>query len=629
MQENEMTNSDQRLIKIIRCSQLLTVLSAINHAVKTGEDGLLVLSLNTVVFLFLLVTLLSEPILKLIYAGKRELGFRLYLVLIVFVLSVGMWAQGGLNSLNVMSIPLLLMFCALYGRLIDSVSLCVAVILVTVGIGLNSMFGWLPAPSNIVATGYHRLLEAALITIFAGYITWAVGHDMRRAFGRLSKEYSRIEESKEEIVRLSKTDFLTGLANIKQAKVSYESMLSTLPKEHRIFFYFIDLDGFKVINDLFDHKAGDDLLVLVAKSLTSVSPAQAEVCRLSGDEFAVFFIAEKTGDETQFAQQLLEKIAEPYDLFGTATQITASIGIASTVESDFDTVRKRADMAMFQSKRSSKNNFHLYSNLLEREYMKITYVIEGLKDTLDQGLLELHYQPQVDLPSEKIIGVEALIRWPTNNPQKYTPEQFMGVIESTELVHEVGEWVIREACTACKAWHQQGANITVAVNVSAQQLLKSDFAESVKRILTSVGLAPHYLEIELTERCLVDNSGGVERQLIALRKIGVKLSIDDFGTGYSNVSYLTTLEVDVLKLDQSFIRQLQSNDAIKHIVTSIVQIAKVMNMRVVAEGVEGKWEKNEVSDLGCEIGQGYYWSKPLTFKGLSAYLDQQCQLTSI
>jgi diguanylate cyclase (GGDEF)-like protein len=617
-----MTNSVQRLVKIIRFSQVLTSLSAVNHAVKTAADGSFFISINAVVLLFILCSLLAEPILKLIKANKVQLGFRLYLVLIVMLISVGMWAQGGIDSLNIMSVPILLMFGALYGDLLDSICLCVAMIFVTILISFNSTIGWFLPPSDILATGYHRLIEAIFITGFAGYITWAVGHDMRRAFGKLSQEYNNVKASKAEIVRLSKTDVLTGLVNVKQARENYEAMLATLPKNHCICFYFIDLDGFKVINDLFDHKAGDNLLILVANSLTSVSSDNAEVCRLSGDEFAIFFVAKQSSDSTLFAQKLLDKIAEPYDLFGTSIQVTASIGIAETVSSDFDRIRKKADMAMFQSKGASKNNYLRYSRSLEREYMKTTYVVDGLKETLDLGLLELHYQPQVDLPSQKVIGAEALIRWPKNNPQDYTPEQFMGVIESTELVHEVGEWVIKEACTACKSWHEQGFKITVAVNVSAQQLLKPDFAKTVERTLLSVGLEPRYLEVELTERYLVDSSDGVEKQLCALRKVGVKLSIDDFGTGYSNVSYLTDLDVDVLKLDQSFIRQLQSNEAVKHIVTSIIQIAKVMDMRVVAEGVESDDEMQNVTNLGCEIGQGYFWSKPLTFKALGEYLHQ-------
>jgi EAL domain-containing protein (putative c-di-GMP-specific phosphodiesterase class I) len=223
------------------------------------------------------------------------------------------------------------------------------------------------------------------------------------------------------------------------------------------------------------------------------------------------------------------------------------------------------------------------------------------------------------------MGVEALIRWPQNNPQNYTPDQFMGVIESTDLVHEVGDWVIKEACIACKAWHQKGHKISVAVNVSAQQLLNPMFADKVQTFLSSVQLPPEYLEIELTERYLVDNGSDVEKQLAVLRKIGVKLAIDDFGTGYSNISYLTDLDVDVLKLDQSFVQQLQSNQSVKYIVEGIIKVAHVMGMDVVAEGVETREEMQQVIDLGCEVGQGYHWSKPVTFNDMVMYLAEHRQ----
>jgi len=623
VKSGEMTYSDQRLVKIIRFSQVTMVLGAINLSAKAVYQS--VYAVLPVVIFLLGAVVFVEMTIKLIHSGKKALGFRAFLSVLFSLLVAFMWLLGGLYSVSIMLVPIALMLSALYGRLIDTVCLCVLLEALILFIGLNSNFAWLPSPIEYMSEGYHRVIAVSIVTCLAGYITWAIGYDMRQAFSRLSVESKRIDESKAVISRLSKTDFLTGLINTEQAKNHYETMLSTLPECHSVYFYFMDLDGFKAINDLFDHKAGDDLLIKVSEVLTAISPEEAEVCRLSGDEFAIFFVASDEVEPASFAKTLLKKVAEPQDLYGTSMQITASIGIATTQTDGFDVIRKKADMAMFKSKRTSKNNFHLYDVLLEKEYMKKAYVVQGLEDSLHRGLLELHYQPKVNLLTQEVMGAEALIRWPTNNPQQYTPDQFMEVIESTDLVHEVGDWVIKEACIACKAWHQNGHEISMAVNVSARQLLNPEFAAKVQVFLSEAELPANYLEIELTERYLVDSGSDVEAQLAALRNIGVKLAIDDFGTGYSNISYLTDLDVDVIKLDQSFVQQLQTKPSVKHIVKGIIKVAHVMGMDVVAEGVETREEMQQVADLGCEIGQGYHWSKPVSFKDMAMYLADQRQ----
>lgn len=623
MHIKDITHSDKRLLRLIRFAQVAMVFMSLNHIVKA-------IDLSNLAHLLISTLLIGgaftvEWMIRLIRSGRRRLGLRLFILLILGLLATSMILEGGLNSPTVVSLPVLMMFAAIYGRMQDNLIACSAAILLTLSVGLSNHYGLLPASTANQMVGHHRLIASIICMILAGYVTWAIGHDIRQAFKRLSDEYTLTAKAKSTFDRLSKTDFLTGLLNTQQAKHNYETLLDDLPVGHSLYFYFIDVDGFKIINDLFDHKAGDELLIAIANVLQTNAPDGASVCRLSGDEFAVFYADENSQQPEHFAQQLLAKISEPLDLYGTDIQVTASIGIASTHRDGFDDIRKKADVAMYRSKRAGKNHYHIHNDAMEREHMKRIYVIQGLSECLQQNDLELHYQPKVDLVSQKVMGMEALIRWNKNNPQKYTPDQFMDVIESTELVHELGDWIIREACIACKSWHQQGHMISMAVNVSVRQLLLPSFAQTVANVLESVGLAPCYLEVELTERFVVKKGDTMEKQLNALRRLGVKVAIDDFGTGYSNISYLTDLEVDVLKLDRSFIQQLQTNPVIQHVVKAIVQIANVMNMRVVAEGIETQADLKAVMDIGCEVGQGYFWAKPMSFDNSLQFLSKDRQ----
>lgn len=608
MLSRDLTSSEQRLVKIIRFTQLAMVLAVICYLFEAvmSSSALLTPSVSVV----LLATLLTELAIRFVYAKRKALAFSTFLAVITVALFVAIWHRGGLYSPGIIGVPVIILFSVLYGQLRDILGLLVAVLLYTVLLSQASRFAWLPSIGNASDVAYQLPIVMILIGV-GGYISWAIGDDMRKAFQSLHEETSNLSASQESIRRLSKTDFLTGLVNAKQACADYEALLARLTKEQDIFFYFIDLDGFKEVNDLFDHKSGDELLVLVADRLRASVSETAHICRLSGDEFVIFFAANRNNDATKAAGKILDTIAQPHNLFGTSAQITASMGIASTHEHSFSTIRKKASMAMYQSKREATSHYYLYSDKLEEQYMRRIYILEGLKSAVKDGLLELYFQPKVDLETRQINGMEALIRWTKDNPHHYNPEEFMSVIESVDLVHEVGHWVITEACAACKEWHKAGHELPVAVNVSAQQLLRPDFADKVREALSLHELEGRFLEIELTERFFVEQNDAVEKQLADLRKTGVSLAIDDFGTGYSNVSYLMNLEANVLKLDKCFIDQLHNNKSMKSVIKAILEIARAGQMKVVVEGLETLADINAVTELGCDAGQGYYWSKPV------------------
>ncbi|PWQ93109.1 putative bifunctional diguanylate cyclase/phosphodiesterase [Leucothrix arctica] len=618
MLTRNLTYSEQRLVKTIRFTQLAMMLVVLNYIFESVMSSTAILTPNFIVMVS--ATLLLERSVRLVYEKKQHQAFSSFLAAITFALFVAMAFRGGLHSAGIVGIPVVILFGVLYGRWQDVLWLLACVLVFIVLLAQPFVIALLPS-AEVTGTVVHQLPIVLLVICVGGYISWAIGSDMRQAFRTLHAETINLLDSKESISRLSKTDFLTGLVNAKQGCVDYKALLAGLNKEQRVCFYFIDLDGFKEVNDLFDHKAGDELLVLVAERLRQAVEETAYVCRLSGDEFIIFFVANRDSEVIEFAEKILDTVSQPHNLFGASAQITASIGIATTRRHAFSDIRKKASMAMYQSKRQGKGRYYLYTDALEAQYMQRIYILQGLKNGVKEGLFELHFQPKVDLDTRQITGMEALIRWTKGNSRNYTPDEFMSVIESTDLVHEIGSWVIKEACIACKKWHEAGHILPVAVNVSALQLLRPNFAKSVLQVLSSLGLDARYLEIELTERFLVEKNDAVEKQLESLRLAGVSLAIDDFGTGYSNVSYLMNLEANVLKLDKSFVDSLHTNASMQSVAKAIIEIARAGQMKVVAEGLETLADIKAVTELGCDAGQGYYWSKPVNQQQAMALLD--------
>ena len=363
----------------------------------------------------------------------------------------------------------------------------------------------------------------------------------------------------------------------------------------------------------------------MAKRLSRLINTHGTICRLAGDEFVLFMKVKIPFAHVALADEILTTMSERHIILGASAEITASVGVSIIQDKtiNFDDARKQGDVAVNKAKQSGKNGVYYYNEALKKDYMKNLMVIKALKNAISEKLFDLHYQPKVDLKTQQTIGVEALLRWTRQNPDKLTPDVFIPVIESTELIHEIGAWVIEEACLACKQWHSQGQRIAVAVNVSALQLAREGFYELVASTLNDCGLEPEYLEIEITEHFLVQEDITIVDQLSRLKKLGVKIAIDDFGTGYSNMGYLTRMSVDTLKLDKSFIRDIdQQNDSLA-IVTALSNMTKVLGMSLVAEGVETETERQILESINCPIGQVFLWSKALANKYLMHYLQSE------
>lgn len=626
----------KRFRQIVRATQVSLSFGAVN-ALIFGADiisakhtlGLrvdVVAMLTGVFSIFIVYYLLKQD--------RDELARGVYLWLCVVVMSAVTWIEGGLYSLAILTFPLIFIFSALFAEMMVFLALFSFTSLMVVLLGLNHIYDWYPAPEELMVHGAPRIMGGLIIIWVSGYIAWQIGKDLKLSLAELKRENQRVIKSQEVIKQLAESDNLTGLLNRNAAKSCYEVMLSQLnSKNESIAFYFIDLDNFKDVNDLFDHHSGDQLLITIADRLKALVGPGDVACRLGGDEFVVFMKADNHYDFDGFAQKLTESIALPHFLLGTEAEVTASIGITIITDdqSSFDDVRKKADMAMYKAKESGKNKYHYYSDRLNKEYMRNLNIIHDLKDALQKNLLDLYFQPKINLKSGKVGGAEALLRWTRGNEESINPDEFIPIIESTELIHEIGAWVIEESCKACKKWHDEGHCIHVAVNISALQLTRPRFYEVVVEALSKYNLSPKCLEIELTEHLLIQENKEVKTQLEALKKLGVSLAIDDFGTGYSNMNYLTRLKVDVLKLDHSFISQICHSDDYVVIVTAIIQMAKVLGMKVVAEGIETHAERKFLLGLNCDYGQGFLWSKAVNTDSFISLLKNEvlCEKQSL
>ncbi len=436
------------------------------------------------------------------------------------------------------------------------------------------------------------------------------------------------KQSELELKHLAHFDPLTGIANRVLFIDNMTRALSHAKRHNeRLSLMFIDLDDFKNINDTLGHEAGDALLVQVADRLNETIRECDTIARLGGDEFAIILEDISTVYNVDvIAKKILQTLTEPFLLQGQEMYVGASIGVAMFPEAgnDTNTLLKHADIAMYRAKKEGKNNYKIFTESLDSNALARIQMERDLQNALANNEFELHYQPLYDVKSGEIHSAEALLRW--RHPERtelIPPVEFISILEETGLITAVGEWVMRTACEQCKQWHKEGmTGFSVAVNVSPRQLQQREPVEWIARALWETGLDGRYLNVELTEDILLDNPDKAKENIKRIREMGVSVSIDDFGTGYSSLSYLMNYEMDVLKIDRSFLNTLETNKATPVILKAIVQMAHGLNLKVVAEGVEREEQLTFLEKQGCDILQGYLFSPPIEANALSALINK-------
>jgi diguanylate cyclase (GGDEF)-like protein/PAS domain S-box-containing protein len=411
-------------------------------------------------------------------------------------------------------------------------------------------------------------------------------------------------------------DFLTGLPNRVLLNDRIDSAISIAPRHRKkVAVLFLDLDGFKQINDTLGHLVGDKLLQSVARRLMGCVRGSDTVSRQGGDEFVVLLSeVERPEDAAITARRMIEAVASVHTLDREEVRVTTSIGIAVYPDdgTDAETLIRSADTAMYQAKESGRHAYRFFKPAMNLRAVERQEVEESLRRALEREEFSLHFQPKVNLRTGQVSGAEALLRWEHPHRGVVSPALFVPVAEASGLMPQLGAWVMREACRQVRAWHEEGLRLPrVSVNVSALQFQGPTFIDGVFDILNDTGLDPRALELEVTEAVLMKEVEAAESKLHALRASGIQISVDDFGTGYSSLNSLRRFPIQALKIDQSFVREIGVESEASSVVTAVLNMAQSFNFRVVAEGVETPEELAFLQYHRCDEAQGYYFSRPL------------------
>ncbi|OGI41918.1 MAG: hypothetical protein A2150_01350 [Candidatus Muproteobacteria bacterium RBG_16_64_11] len=468
---------------------------------------------------------------------------------------------------------------------------------------------------TIMESGMHYMHDGFIITKDGRYAGMGTGYDLMRTI---------TERTQANLYSLAHFDALTGLPN---RLLFLDRLNQTMAQAHRnerlVAVMLLDLDRFKAINDTLGHTMGDLLLKSVAERLAECVREDDTVARLGGDEFTVLLPEIRyIQDAAAVAQKILDALAQPFFLDGHEVFIGTSIGISLyPFDEELSALLRNADTAMYEAKQDGGNTYQFYTAEMSTASLRRLSLEGALRRALERGEFVLHYQPQIDLARDEIVGAEALVRWQHPDLGLLGPMEFIPLAEENGLIVPLGEWVLRTACAQNRAWQNAGLPpIRVTVNLSVRQFHQKNLADIVARILEQTGLDAQRLELEITESCLIQNTQTTVTLLTELNRLGVRISIDDFGTGYSSLAYLKRFPIDTLKIDRSFVCDIDTDPDDAAIVKAIIALAQSLEMHVIAEGVETRNQLDFLHTYQCNEIQGYLVSPPLPAGDFAALL---------
>jgi diguanylate cyclase (GGDEF)-like protein len=529
----------------------------------------------------------------------------------------------GLFDLAVLGYPAMLIFAAILGSIGLFISVLIFVIAQCIFVAWLTLHGFITP--NIPTLSWSHLTFILVIFVVTGFSVYVLVRDIKRLMLSLQQENAKVQNSQAKIQHLAHHDPLTNLPNrLYGEELFSRSLARCLEERQNLALFFFDLDNFKPVNDALGHAAGDQLLEQLATRLSENLESDHYLIRFGGDEFVL--LAPFKADHNQLdqlAETLIKQCADVFKILENKVQVSASLGIACAPKdgTDFTQLCRRADLAMYQAKKDGRNTYHYYDERLNKASDDKFKLLQLLRPALNEGQFELYYQPMVNLNSGEISTVEALLRWPQPDGSMISPEQFIPVAESSGIINELGRWVLQQACTFCAQQRRQGAsNLRVAVNISVMQFKDGQLDKAVVNALNDAGLPAEALELELTESVLIDESDQIQIQLSKLSNMGITIAIDDFGSGYSNLGYLRNFHATTLKIDRSFIISLCTAKHDAQLVKAMLNMATSLGLKTVAEGIEDEETLERLIELGCDVGQGYYWSKPLPGDALSHLL---------
>jgi diguanylate cyclase (GGDEF)-like protein len=550
-------------------------------------------------------------VLVLVRAGRRHAAVALMLSSLMLMVGLLLWQNGGLRDSALLAFPCLLVLAAmmatrrLYFTLFATMVGLIGLVLVA------NLQGWhvnVQPPLSM-----NTFVDIVAVLAVTCVIAWLMASDMHAALDAVHEQNAQMNAAQARVQMMATHDALTGLPNRSLARDRFEQAAAAARRsEHSVAMLHLDLDNFKNVNDTLGHAVGDALLKQVGERLATLLRHADTTARLGGDEFLL--LVPEVSDGTvvaEIANKVLAGLTLPFDVMGMEIFSGCSLGVAMFPADgeDFDSLLKKADIAMYRAKESGRNAFRFWDTEMNASVVEHVELLAAMRTALARRDFTLSYQPQFDLRTGRLIGAEALIRWRHAELGQISPARFIPLAERSGLIIPIGDWVLQEACAQAQRWRAAGwTDLTISVNVSPVQFRRGSVEASVAQALAESGLPSANLELELTESLLIQDSLALAESLASLRRLGVRFAIDDFGTGYSNLAYLKRFEVERLKIDQTFVRRLTDDIQDQAIVRAIVQMAASLNLFTVAEGVEDGATLALLGDLGCQQGQGFHWS---------------------
>jgi diguanylate cyclase (GGDEF)-like protein len=482
----------------------------------------------------------------------------------------------------------------------------------------------------------HHLTHAAR-AFGSGHLGHRVTVDSSAELQEMADTFNRmagaLQEQHDQLERQAFTDSLTGIANraLFEDRARHALNRSTGTSE-QIAVLMIDLDDFKLVNDGLGHSSGDALIALAAQRISESSRPSDTVARLGGDEFAVLLEGIRGLDDALDAAERIRHLFDlPFQLNGSDVLVSASIGIALAVDAlDAEELLQRADLAMYRVKEHGKNGTTFFDPAMEDRAVRRLEALSALRKAIERDELVVHYQPILSLETGEVVAAEALMRWDRPGHGLVPPLDFIPLAETTGLIGPMGAWILKEACTQARAWQQPGAaGVMVAVNVSARQLMDPDFEQIVSAALAETGLAPELLVLEVTESSVMQNPDVTIPKLDRIVQRGVQLTLDDFGEGHSSLSHLQRLPVLGLKIARPFVKGLADPEGDSRLVRGIIELANSLELNLVAEGIELPEQRDALQALGCRLGQGFLFARPLELPALQALLLEQRRAAAV
>ncbi len=546
--------------------------------------------------------------------------------ILIFYLS---WLNNGIFDSAIYAYPCVILLAMFMGTKMLFIPLIISIFIQLIALTSAHELNLIHADSANFANHNLRTIHLSIICLFFCLITYFFIKRFQESVEELQLEKSVCLNLLAENQQLLKYDHLTKLAN---EHICTEEMDQYLGKNadghHNVYFMVLDIVNLRDINNSFGHKTGDQLIIEIAERLNVILQKNEYLYRFSGNEFVLTKISIGSKDFEVFKERVLQAIIAEFtvDEYSIAVHCAIGIAISPFDGNSIESLRANAHLALQYGKTEQKNSAQYYKPSIKALVDNKYFYITALKNAIANKQFTINYQPKINLHTNKIIGVEALIRW--HHPDKgwVPPDQFIPIAEESGLIVDITKLLIKQACQDCMTWQKLGFNnIRVAINLSAVDFKRGNLPQIIFNTLNHTGMSPHLLELEITESTIFDDIKHIQAQIRKIQQKGISFAIDDFGTGYSNLGYLNKFNVSVLKIDRSFISKIADLEHEQHIVNAIIMMSKSLGIQNVAEGIEDAETAQWLCDAGCHIGQGYLWAKPLPLDEFIEYLQNENQ----